>query len=89
MAEITFNINHLIRFKPTQFGKDHYRKKSEAIYSGLNLDTSDISLDLKIDKDGFASLQMHEFMYYFGDAAYVGGKSFIEKCEIFLNTEQI
>jgi hypothetical protein len=87
MAEIKFNINYVIRFKPTQFGKDHYRKKREVINSGIK--TLDITLDLKTDEDGFSSLQMHEFMYFFGDIAYCGGKSFIENCEIFLDTKHI
>ena len=29
MAEITFNINYYVRFKPTNFGKAHYRKKEK------------------------------------------------------------
>ena len=87
MPEIAFNINYPIRFKPTQYGKDHYRKKREIINNGIK--TLDIPLDLKIDNDGFASLQMHEFMYYFGDIAYLGGQSFIENCEILLSRKHI
>ncbi|MDU4032409.1 hypothetical protein [Acinetobacter sp.] len=87
MAEIAFNINYYVRFKPTNFGKAHYRKKREAINNQIK--TLDIPLDLKVDIDGFANLQMHEFMHYFGDVAYCGGHPFIEKCEILIKEEHL
>lgn len=85
MSTVSFNINYPIRFKPTDFGKAHYREQREVIQRRIK--TLDIPLELKLDEEGFASMQMHEFMHYFGDVAYCGGHPFIEKCEILIKEE--
>ena len=79
-----FNINNYVKFKPTKLGLSHYKDKRSKMSHALNIE---IPINLEIDKDGFAQLQMHEFMHYFGNIAYCGGENFIENCEIFLSED--
>lgn len=87
MSQVSFNINYYVRFKPTKFGKDHYRKKRLEMQKGIK--TLDILKDLRVESDGYVKLQMHEFMFYFGEIAYCGNKAFIENCEIFLSEDNL
>lgn len=78
---VKFSLNNYVRFKPTPYGLEHYTAKMREFTSHMRsiklLDTA-----LKIDPDGYAELQMHEFMNIFGEIAFNGNDNFIVGCEI-------
>ena len=86
-----FNINMSVMFKPTEYGKQHYRNKK--IESQKNISKNDssfkLTLDLKVNDEGWCKMQMHNFMEYFGDAMYLGGQPAIELCEIVFFDEDL
>lgn len=80
----TFNINMPVIFKPTEYGKQHYRNKRIESQEIITSNGSDfkITLDLKVNQEGWCKMQMHDFMEHFGDTMYLGGEPAIESCEI-------
>lgn len=71
----TFNINNYVSFKPTDYGKDVYKKHYEKY--GLELG------------DGICKMQMHEFMHVFDDKAFTGNSNFIKNNEIHFDEEDL
>lgn len=80
----SFNINMPVMFKPTEYGKKHYRNKRIELQEGVSKNGSQFKfeLDLKVNDNGWCKMQMHEFMENFGDAMYLGGHPVIELCEL-------
>lgn len=80
----SFNINMPVMFKPTEYGREYYRKKRMKLQDDINKNGSgfEIHLELKINDEGWCEMQMHDFMGNFGDAMCLGGKPVIEMCEI-------
>lgn len=80
----SFNINMSVMFRPTEYGKQYYRKKRTEIQENISKNGSQfkITLDLKTNDDGWCKMQMHDFMEHFGDAMYLGGTPVIELCEL-------
>lgn len=80
----SFNINSCVMFKPTEYGKQHYRskraEKQDRLYA--NRGTFKFSTNLHLNEEGWCKMQMHTFMEYFGDAMYLGGTPVIELCEL-------
>ena len=79
-----FNINMSVMFKPTEYGKQHYRNKRIELQESVSKNGSQFkfTLDLKVNDNGWCKMQMHDFMEHFGDAMYLGGQPVIELCEI-------
>lgn len=79
-----FNINMPVIFRPTEYGKLHYRSKRIELQESIsnNGSTLKITLDLNVNDEGWCKMQMHDFMEHFGDAMYLGGNPVIELCEI-------
>lgn len=77
---VKFSLNNYVRFKPTPYGLEHYTAKMREFTShmrSIKVDTA-----LKLDPEGYAKLQMHEFMNIFGEIAFNGNDNFIVGCEI-------
>ena len=79
-----FNINMSVMFKPTEYGKQHYRNKRIELQESASKNGSQFkfTLDLKVNDSGWCKMQMHDFMENFGDAMYLGGEPVIELCEL-------
>lgn len=79
-----FNINMSVMFKPTEYGKQHYRNKRIELQESASKNGSQFkfTLDLKVNDIGWCKMQMHDFMEHFGDAMYLGGEPVIELCEL-------
>lgn len=86
-----FNINMSVMFKPTEYGKQHYRNKRIELQESISKNGSifKITLDLKVNDGGWCKMQMHDFMEHFGDAMYLGGEPVIELCEIVFFDEDL
>lgn len=80
----SFNINMPVIFKPTEYGKQHYRNKRTELqeYVSKNGSQFKFELDLKVNQKGWCKMQMHDFMEHFGDTMYLGGEPAIELCEV-------
>lgn len=80
----SFNINMSVMFKPTEYGKQHYRNKRTELQESVSKNGSQFkfTLDLKVNDSGWCKMQMHDFMEHFGDAMYLGGEPVIELCEL-------
>lgn len=65
MKTCKVNLNNLIKVKITDYGEEHLIKKM-GLRSFRNFE--------KYNKqaDGYYILQLHEFMYYFGELVYTG-----------------
>lgn len=77
---VKFSLNNYVRFKPTPYGLEHYTAKMSEFTSHMR-GAVDIPT-LNIDPEGYAKLQMHEFMNIFGEIAFNGNDNFIVGCEI-------
>lgn len=86
-----FNINMSVMFKPTEYGKQHYRNKRIELQESVSKNGSQFkfTLDLKVNDNGWCRMQMHDFMENFGDAMYLGGQPVIELCEIVFFDEDL
>lgn len=60
----THNVNNYVKAKLTQRGKEIY----EQHYSRFG----NSKIELKTDKDGYSSFQMHTFMNIFGEHMLLG-----------------
>lgn len=80
----SFNINMSVMFKPTEYGKQHYRNKRNELQERASIDGSQFKfeLDLKVNQEGWCKMQMHTFMEYFGETMYLVGSPTIELCEV-------
>ena len=63
--EIKVNLNNLIKVKITDYGEEHLIEKM-GLRSFRDFEKS------KKQADGYYILQLHEFMYYFGELLYTG-----------------
>lgn len=86
-----FNINMSVMFKPTEYGKQYYRNKKIELQEEISRNGSSfkLTLDLKVNENGWCKMQMHDFMEHFGDAMYLGGQPVIELCEIVFLDEDL
>lgn len=73
-----------VMFKPTEYGKQHYRNKRIELQESVSKNGSQFkfTLDLKVNDNGWCKMQMHDFMEHLGDAMYLGSQPVIELCEI-------
>lgn len=87
----SFNINMSVMFKPTEYGKQHYRNKRIKLQESVSKNGSKFkfTLDLKVNDNGWCKMQMHDFMNNFGDAMYLGGNPVIELCELVFFDEDL
>ncbi|AYA66872.1 hypothetical protein CDG62_00120 (plasmid) [Acinetobacter sp. WCHA55] len=77
---VKFSLNNYVRFRPTQYGSEHYKRKMREFTSHMR--SMKVNTALELDSEGYAKLQMHEFMYIFGEIAFTGNDNFIVGCEI-------
>lgn len=91
MSLKSFNMNMPVMFKLTEYGKEYYRSKRMELQEHCYQSGSQFkfTLDLKLNDQGWCKMQMHDFMEYFGDAMYLGGKPVIELCEIVFFDEDL
>ena len=66
---IETNLNNKVKFKPTNFGKEIYKKHHQE----KHLDGFIIK-DLEINENGYAELQLHEFMNIYGSYLVIWAK---------------
>lgn len=88
---MTFSLNSFVGFQPTAEGLQHYRQKRVIEAEQIKLPKGQIfPLDLDVDHRGYAELQLHEFMFYFGDVFTVGmTDDFISNNEIQILTKDL
>lgn len=79
---VKFSLNNYVRFKPTPYGLEHYTAKMREFTRNIRSAVDNPTLN--VDPEGYAKLQMHEFMNIFGDIAFTGNENFIVGCEITL-----
>lgn len=86
-----FNINMSVMFRPTEYGKQYYRNNKIKLQEEISKNGSSfkLTLDLKVNDQGWCKMQMHDFMEHFGDAMYLGGHPVIELCEIVFFDEDL
>ena len=81
MPEIRINLNETIRFKPTKKAHEIYYRGLENIckqYPAVTIRPHIIS----VDKDGYASMQLWEFMETFGPHMCIGTPAVCEHLDI-------
>lgn len=92
---LAFNINNEVRFIPTKYAHEVHREQHFQFWE----DVPNISYEFRIarqreytpmieDKDGFVSMQMHNFMHIFGGYLYIGAPNIVEDCQIFFAEAQ-
>lgn len=70
------NINHSIRFKPLPEANKIYHNHHAHYYGAFYQPTK--KWDLRVDKDGFCTMQLWCFMEIFGKHFSIGYTTFIE-----------
>ena len=74
-----FNLNEYIRFKPTEFGKTIYK------LHWLPYTRNNEEREISLDTDGWAKLQLWEFMTIYGAYMHIGMNMPVEKSVILIN----
>ena len=81
MAEVRINLNETIRFKPTKRAHEIYFNQLEEICKRYPVSTIRPH-DINVDKDGYASMQLWEFMETFGPHTHIATPSICQPLEI-------
>ncbi len=79
--QIPINLNHTIKVKLTDLGKEIYKHQYDKISEFLKSNGAPplVPHDLHYDKDGYVRFQLWSFMGIFGKYATMGSQPFIEK----------
>ena len=77
------NLNLYIKVKLNDYGKKIHRDYWKDICSDTH-----IPYKLEIDEEGYSSFQIYDFMYIFGEHAYMGAKPFLETNDILIERSE-
>lgn len=78
--EISINVNHFVKIKLTDFGKEVYAHQNDELNKFIKSHGAPPLDPRKLDSDeeGYVRLQLWEFMNIFGDAMHMGSQPVIE-----------
>ena len=77
------NLNLYIKVKLNDYGKHIHYDYWKDIYEGCN-----IPYKLECDEDGYTTFQIYDFMNVFGEHAHLGGRPFLETCDILIERSE-
>ena len=92
--KVKINLNSFVWFKPTEKGKEAYRRRYyhlEQILKEVQLsDATPFPVsEIKLDENGYAKMQLWEFMQIFGEYMVMGFDNVIESLEIIADEYEI
>jgi len=88
-SSVRFNVNHYVRVKITQHGKECLRKNYDDLAKSYGGKLGFKFRLPKADDDGWTQFQMHDLMANFGQHMYCGCKiPFKTEIEILLENEK-
>lgn len=89
-------MNMQVMFKLTDYGKEYYcdkmvtsNLKFEKFAEERGVEPIVVPLELKVDENGYSSMQMWQFIYYFGESMHMGGLPTIQLCELVFKDEDL
>ncbi len=81
MREVRISLNESVRFKLTDAGREIYRHQYDDVIS-LHPQIGIKPPEPKLESEGYASMQLHQFMYAFGPHLIPGKPTPIERLQI-------